>query len=207
MLMNLDSSLVRLVLTKDGGAHVSITSFHIPASIYAADPDIKERILDVFHALALGDPRHGSHHIPPLEEDVPIARRIGTATKNWDSAWVDSFFPEKEERNTTADKDWIACIQWQRPHLEREFKVRRQRHFNVRLQRVDGVRGIDNQDSSADSGLEKENDAVVTTAGFWRPITETWDAQFEEHHVIFYRIDKHSSMAGQEGSWPSCIVQ
>lgn len=204
---NLDSSLVGLFLTKDGGAHVSITSFRIPASTYMADPQIKDKIVDVFQALALGDLRHGSHHVPPPEEDVPIARRIGTATSNWDSAWVDSQIPKKEANNTAVGKYWIACIQWERPHLETEFKARGQRHFNLRLQRLNDVRGLDSQDSSIEAGNEEDNSPEVATAGFWRPIRETWDAQFEEHHVVFYLVDEYSSMAGNEGSWPSCIVQ
>lgn len=206
MLMNLDSSLERLHIPKDGGAHVSITSFRIPSSVYTDDSEIKERIIDVFHALALGAPRHGSGYISPPEEEIPLTRRIGTATSNWDSAWVDSQSPKDEDGNTTVDKNWVACIQWERPYFETEFKTRRDRHFNIRVHRLNAMRGLDSQDSSADAGLEDENDPVVATAGFWRPITETWDAQFEEHHVVFHRIDKHHSMAGG-GSWPSCIIQ
>lgn len=205
--MNLESSLSRLHLTQDGGVHVSLTSFRIPASIYAADSEIKEKLVDVFQALALGDPRHGSHHIPPPEEEIPVHRKIGTATSNWDSAWADSPSSNGGDDDTAVSKNWLACIQWDRPRLEKQFKTRRQRHFNVRLQRLKGIRGLDSQDSSADARPEEDNDLGAATTGFWRPITETWDAQFEEHHVVFYQIDEYSSMAGKESGWLSCIVQ
>lgn len=206
ILINLDSSLRRLHFRRDGGAHVSITSFRIPASIYAADPGIKERINDVFRALALGEPRHGSGYIPPPEEEIPFSRRVGTATSSWDSAWVDSQSSKQEDDITTVDKNWIACIEWERPQFKTEFKIRRYRHFNIRVHKLNAIRGLDSQDSSADVGLEEENDPVVATAGFWRPITETWNAQFEERHVVFHRINEHSSMGGK-GSWLSCIIQ
>jgi hypothetical protein len=207
MLINLDSSLATLYLSKGGGAHVSITSFRIPA-VYAADPEIKEKIHDVFQALALGDGRHGSHYIPPPEEEISIARRIGTATSNWDSAWVVSQSPKDEDGNTSVHRNWIACIQWERSHLETEFKARRQRHFNIRLQRINGVRGLDSQDSATDADRsEEENVSGLATRGFWRPIVETWDSQFGEHHVVFHRIDKDDSMAGKGDGWPSCIIQ
>jgi hypothetical protein len=207
LLKSLDSSLASLFLTEDGGAHVSITSFRIPASVYTADPGIKERIVDVFQALAQGDPRHGSHYIPPPEEEIPKARRIGTATRNWDSAWIDSQSPKKEDDNTTVDRIWIACIQWERSHLETDFKARRQRHFNIRLQRINGVQGLDSQESSADANLHDDYNLVSATTEFWRPITETWNAQFEEHHVVFHQIHEYNSMAGKGGSWSSCKIQ
>lgn len=203
-LKSLDSSFARLFLTKDGGAHVSLTSFRIPASVYAADSGIKEQIVNVFQALALGDPRHGSHTIPPSEEEIPISRKIGTATSNWDSAWV---VPQKGNDDISVDRNWIACIQWERPHFEREFKDRRQRHFNLRLQRLNGVRGLDIQDLSVEADLKEETDQVLATRGFWRPVAETWDAQFEEHHVMFHQVDEYNSMAGNGGSWSSCIIQ
>ncbi|EED20976.1 hypothetical protein TSTA_082090 [Talaromyces stipitatus ATCC 10500] len=196
----LESSLSGLHLTRDDGAHVTITSFRIPASAYAADPGIKQRIVDVFRALAHGDPRHGSHYIPPPEDEIPLSHRIGTAAGHWSSAWVESGSSSTEKND---DKRWIACLQWDIPHLETEFKARQNRHFLLRLQKIDGIHGLDIEDSS-DAKFE-EDDPVLASRAFWKPITETWDTSFEEHHVLFRKIDKYS-MVGN-GSWSSCIIQ
>ena len=130
-------------MPKQGGAHVSITSFRIPASNYAVDPAIRESVAEVFQALALGDPRHGSNYVSPPEEEIPLNHRIGTATGSWDSAWVDSC---GEEEATLADKDWIAFIRWERPQFETPFKARKNRHFNIRLGKLNGIGGVDVQD-------------------------------------------------------------
>lgn len=213
-LLTLGSSSRHLSVPSLDGDQVSITTFKIPETVCAADPEIDERFDDVVWALGWGLGRHGESYNKPLESELSLSQKIESAAREWFSVWVvreypKSSAPEKDDHETPPYRRRIAFINWGRPEFETVFKARRNRHAGIVSKRAKDIRGLDKFETSADAKLQEEKegkDLAIATQGFWRPITETWEATFEEHHVSFSEVTSSSDMAGK-GSWLSCPIQ
>lgn len=217
-MLTLDSSNWHLSpkgINDSDGRQVSITTFKIPETACAADPNIDKRFRDVVWALGWGLGRLGDSYGTPVERELLLSQtqKIESAATSWFSAWVVGQHPkpsssEKDGHDISPCRRRIAFMHWERPGFETTFKARRSRHTSVGLKCKD-IRGIDEYKTSAEASLQEEKegkDPMIATQGFWRPITETWRATFEEHHVSFHETIPSSYEAGNS-NWLSCSIQ